>query len=247
MKSLSEYIKESIFDIDGKPQNQLEKTIKEEIKQFLKDNYKGASKCKISRKPNEDGKYVVDCKGALTMINTEASSLTNGTFVFGKVDDTFFCAYHDSLTSLEGAPQKVGGFSCAYCHSLTSLEGAPKEVGRRFSCSHCKSLTSLEGAPQKVGGDFNCSYCKSLTSLEGAPEKVGGDFKCCECKSLTSLKGAPKEVRGEFDCYWCDSLTSLKGAPKWVGGDFNCGGNEQKFDEKEVREYIPHIGGKVYV
>jgi hypothetical protein len=225
MKSLSEYIKESIFDIDEEPQNQLEKDIKEEIKQFLKDNYRGASKCKISIKPNEDGKYVVDCKGALSVKNTKATSLTNGNFVFGEVDDTFYCAYR-ALTSLEGAPQKVGGdFNCSYCNSLTSLEGAPKEVRGKFSCSSCKRLATLKGAPESVGENFECHFCKKLTSLEGAP----------------------KEVRGEFDCSWCDSLTSLKGAPKWVGGDFNCGGGEQKFDEKEVRKHIPHMGGKAYV
>ena len=34
--------------------------VKNEIKQFLKDNYKYASKFKVSRKPNNDGYYEVD-------------------------------------------------------------------------------------------------------------------------------------------------------------------------------------------
>jgi hypothetical protein len=38
---------------------------------------------------------------------------------------------------------------------LTSLEGAPQEVGGGFYC-HNNKLTSLEGAPEKVGGGFYC-------------------------------------------------------------------------------------------
>ena len=47
-------------------------------------------------------------------------------------------------------------FNCSNCNSLTSLKGAPNEVGGNFSCSNCTSLTSLEGAPKKVCGDFSC-------------------------------------------------------------------------------------------
>ena len=116
---------------------------------------------------------------------------------FGVVTGNFGC-HNNSLTSLEGAPQEVGG--CFYCYdnSLTSLEGAPKEVKGYFYCSHNK-LTSLEGAPQEVGVGFNCSDNK-LTSLEGAPKEVGGGFDCSDNK-LTSLEGAPQVVEGIF---WCD-------------------------------------------
>ena len=85
-------------------------------------------------------------------------------------------------------------FSCHDCTSLTSLKGAPQKVGRDFSCFNCTSLTSLEGAPQKVSGDFYCDDCDSLTSLEGAPKEVSGHFYCDDCASLTSLEGAPKEL-----------------------------------------------------
>ena len=89
------------------------------------------------------------------------------------IKNDFGCSYCTSLTSLKGAPQKVGGdFSCSRCTSLTSLEGAPKEVGRDFVCSNCTSLTSLNGAPKEVGGNFACNYCASLTSLEGAPKEL---------------------------------------------------------------------------
>ncbi|MBR5296455.1 MAG: hypothetical protein IKU29_01135, partial [Parabacteroides sp.] len=87
-----------------------------------------------------------------------------------------------------------GHFSCYNCQSLTSLQGAPKKVGNWFSCSGCNSLTSLQGAPEEVGNWFSCSGCNSLTSLQGAPEEVGGCFYCSQCSSLTSLQGASKEV-----------------------------------------------------
>ena len=41
-------------------------------------------------------------------------------------------------------------------NQLTSLEGAPRRVGVNFYCQG-NQLTSLEGAPEMVGGDFFCS------------------------------------------------------------------------------------------
>jgi len=63
-----------------------------------------------------------------------------------------------------------------YCagNKLTTLEGAPQTVGGDFWCNDNK-LTTLAGAPQTVEGNFDCSY-NGLTSLEGAPQTVGGDF-----------------------------------------------------------------------
>ena len=117
----------------------------------------------------------------------------------------------------------TGNFLC-YDNQLTTLEGAPRRVGMGFYCNN-NQLTSLEGAPQEIGffttnsrgGTFNCSNNK-LTSLKGAPQKVGGGFYC-DNNQLTSLTGAPKEVGGHFYCS-VNQLTSLTGAPKEVGGHF---------------------------
>ena len=180
MISLYSYINEGIFDVDDNIEN-IDKSIKDQIKQFLKDNFKGASSCKISHKPNTDGKYEVSSSKNIKAKNEKITSLTNNMFIWTNVD---------------------GNFYCGWCESLASLEGAPKEVGGDFYCSDCNSLTSLKGAPKEVGGDFKCWMCDSLTSLEGAPEKVG-NFYCSHCYSLTSLKGAPKEVDGVFRCWGC--------------------------------------------
>jgi len=148
------------------------------------------------------GKWTLNKKTGLVDIegdfNCSDKKLTGFKGVrFGVVTGSFYC-YDNNLTSLEGAPQKVGWyFDCSH-NSLTSLEGAPQNVGRDFRCYNNK-LTSLEGAPQKVGWSFYCPYNR-LTSLEGAPQDVGGSFYCYN-NSLTSLVGAPQEVGGSFDFY----------------------------------------------
>ena len=182
MKSFKTLLKESLLDDLDTLSKNADEGIKQEIKQFLKDNYSGASKCKISKHPDTDGKYIVDCKDSLIVIETSLKSLTNDRFKFGKVD---------------------GGFDCDRCASLTSLIGAPERVGGNFSCQWCKNLTSLVGAPKEVGENFDCARCDSLTSLIGAPEYVEYYFICCCCANLTSLDGAPKEVGGNFYCYSC--------------------------------------------
>jgi hypothetical protein len=136
------------------------------------------------------------------------------------VGGDFFCTYNQ-LTTLEGAPQTVGGDFYCNDNQLTTLEGAPQSVSDYFNCYN-NQLTSLEGAPQSVGGYFNCSY-NQLTTLEGAPQSVGGHFNCRN-NQLTTLEGAPQSVGGDFNCS-SNQLTTLEGAPQSVGGNFFCYGN----------------------
>ena len=88
------------------------------------------------------------------------------------------------------------GFYCEN-NSLTSLVGAPQKVGDNFFCSS-NHLTTLEGAPETVYGNFYCDRNR-LSSLEGSPEIVGGDFSCCD-NYITSLDGAPQSVGRFFYC-----------------------------------------------
>jgi len=60
-------------------------------------------------------------------------------------------------------------FSCSHT-KITSLEFAPQYVGGYFSCFGTK-ITTLEFAPQYVGGSFGCSDTK-ITSLKG----IGKDY-----------------------------------------------------------------------
>ena len=119
----------------------------------------------------------------------------------------FYCG-GNSLTSLKGAPQKVGGWFDCSSNKLTSLAGAPQKV-IRFYCRNNK-LTSLEGGPKKVVRDFDCRE-NELTSLKGGPQEVGRNFDCRE-NELTSLKGGPQEVGRDF---WCDAFRSYKWEKGW--------------------------------
>ena len=224
MINLKNYIIESIFDIEDNIDN-VDESIREEIKHFLKDNFKTNSTYQISKKPNKDGKFEVSSNGYIEVKNEDITSLTNRLFIWTNIK---------------------GNFICSDCASLISLKGAPKEVGGIFDCGYCDSLTSLKGSPEKVGGDFDCDYCKSLISLEGAPKEVGRDFDCFNCDSLTSLEGAPKEVGGDFSCFKCKSLTSLKGAPKVVGGDFYCRSCKGGFIEEDVKK-VSNVKGIIFL
>ena len=56
MINLKNYIIESIFDIEDNIDN-MDESIREEIKHFLKDNFKTNSTYQISKKPNKEGKF----------------------------------------------------------------------------------------------------------------------------------------------------------------------------------------------
>ena len=92
---------------------------------------------------------------------------------FGSVSKNFYC-YSNSLQTLEGAPETVGGDFYCYRNSLQTLEGAPETVGGDFDC-YSNSLQTLEGSPETVEGDFFCSK-NYLRTLEGAPETIAGEF-----------------------------------------------------------------------
>jgi hypothetical protein len=130
-------------------------------------------------------------------------------------------SYKD-LTALPDLSNVVvaGSFYC-FKNQLTSLKGAPKKVGGDFFCCS-NQLTSLEGAPQKVDGDFTC-FSNLLDSLEGAPQKVGGDFICSN-NQLISLENGPQKVGGDFICF-ANLLNTLKGSPVKIGGNLECHNN----------------------
>jgi len=143
----------------------------------------------------------------------------------------------NKLTTLEGAPQKVGRHFNCNDNRLTSLEGAPQEVGGGFYCED-NQLTSLKGSPQEVGGCMDAGN-NQLITLEGAPQKVGGYFSCND-NQLTSLEGAPQEVGGGFYC-GSNQLTTLEGAPQKVGKDFYCGDNRLTSLEGTPKEVGGHF------
>lgn len=242
MKTLKAYINEGILDdIETTLSVSDDDAAKILIDDFITKNYSRLSKpYKINKKPNKDGKWVVNCRGRVKLFNG-AKSLVNDVFVWGTVND-FDCSNNTYITSLYGAPEKVTIFSCCDCINLKSFEyfpkkadlimihntgvenlkGLPETYNNIIDIRASVNLKSLEGAPKHVA-QFYCYDCPNLETLKGGPEIVDDIFDCNNCPNLKSLEGAPKEVK-HFYTNRNHSLTSFKGAPKVIHGAFSGAG-----------------------
>ena len=121
------------------------------------------------------------------------------------VRGSFDCSLQD-LADFKGVRfgEVTVSFDCSHT-SLTSLEGAPQIVGGAFYCNH-NQLTSLEGAPQRVWASFNCEH-NGLVSLEGAPLSVGRYFYCSgNPVSESVLKALYKKMQSGMS--WPDAVAS---------------------------------------
>ena len=139
-------------------------SLTDEQKKFLDQHTKGT----WSLNPST-GK--VDIEGSFECVGQDLRDFKG--ISFGSVSRNFDCS-ENSLQTLEGAPETVGGNFHCYNTSLQTLEGSPETVGGNFYCFN-NSLQSLEGAPRTVGGNFYCDD-NPLQTLEGAPETVGRKF-----------------------------------------------------------------------
>jgi hypothetical protein len=115
---------------------------------------------------HEDG--TVDIHGDCILLTEKYPQLP---IKFGKIDGNFICQLM-RLSTLAGAPEKVGQIFDCRGNRIKSLEGGPKIVGGDYMCN-LNELTTLKGAPISVGGDFACNG-NTLVSLDGIPEKIGG-------------------------------------------------------------------------
>lgn len=79
---------ESLLDDEDTILNDIDQSIRDSIENFLKDNYRGSDGCTITDKTTKDGKYIVDCYGNLSL-RYDRRNLTNGLFVFGRVEGGF--------------------------------------------------------------------------------------------------------------------------------------------------------------
>ena len=136
------YLHESVWDIEDNIEDDNEASILDEVKHFLTTHYvMSVSKtfdmrdCKITLDKTIN-KYIVNCKYDVEVAgdhgHKDVTQLTNGMFEWGKVN---------------------GCFDCRDCVNLTSLEGAPKKVGMQFYCTSCPNLHSLDGIG-KVKGEI---------------------------------------------------------------------------------------------
>ena len=130
------------------------------IEQFIKDNYSlryersfKTGKITIRKRPNKDGKYIVDCTVANDVsLGAHATAFTNDIFVWGKVRN-FNVTNNVNITSLEGCPEEVENFSVMRNNNLKTLDGMPK-VTRYFNFGFNSILSSKEEL-QKLSGAPN--------------------------------------------------------------------------------------------
>lgn len=151
--------------------------IKEEIQNFLINNYYGISSyCEISDDVNKDGLYEVKIRSKFrdseVTLLPSAKSFTNGTFVITEAD----CNLEINNN-----------------YYLTTLEGCPKIIKKTLGIAVCPNLVSLKGCPEKVGS-FICRQNNKLKSLEGCPKIITGTFLCVECDNIKSVAGFPKQA-----------------------------------------------------
>ena len=97
-------IQESLLDDDVyfDPEND-----KRLIEEWIKSNYDIDGRLSISN--DVTGNYIVSCVGRVVVKTESITSLTNGLFQRVKINGDFYCGRCSNLTSLEGAPEKVGG------------------------------------------------------------------------------------------------------------------------------------------
>lgn len=176
MKSLVEYINEEsiLSDIEDTikigattAKNVLYDNACKAIEKFILDNYRlnyerslKGGKVTIRKRPNKDGKWVVDCKTTNDVqLMPSAKTLTNNMFVWGKVRNFYICD-NDNITSLKGCPEEVENFSIMRVHNLKSFEGMPK-VTRYFNFgfngikTKVAELKKISGSPDVTIWDKN--------------------------------------------------------------------------------------------
>ena len=190
MKTLYESI---LDDIDVQMTNGDIWAEHEDIIQFIENNYSlkgwyGNSEelhnvLSISKKPDNNGKYLVNINGnkiELILSNKNAIKLTNGRFKWNKIPGPFWAGDCKKLTSLEGIG-KASSYEFMNCISLESVEGLPEKTTGGVSFYGCSGLKTLKGAPKIVGAGFNINGCKNLNSLEYFPGIVKGTIYAKDC------------------------------------------------------------------
>ena len=135
MKSLKNILEASLLDeIDDTLSVSSNDLRREAVKKFIKEYYDVAAPgAKISTTPNKDDKFEVSAKGLVRIKynkKNDLTTLTNGDFVWTKVDS---------------------GFDISYMSNLETLEGMPREIGGSLWMTHCPNVRSLDGFPEKVG------------------------------------------------------------------------------------------------
>jgi len=128
---------------------------------------------------NSDG--TVDVNGSVVLSRRRLKEMP---LKFGTVSGDFICS-GNVISTLFGAPYKVGkDFDCGV-NQLIDLKYAPVEVGENFICSF-NNLQELNGSPSVINGNF-LAVSNMLTTLNGCPHKIHGDLHIGNNRHLHTL------------------------------------------------------------
>lgn len=154
-----------------------------------------------------------------------------------------FCVSEcDKLTSLKGSPMECYHYFCVNCNSLTSFDGASEKIKGSFNGSHCNNVKHLDIPYMKIGRSFSCEFCNNLVSFRGAPKVIKDAFIAGGCRKVTNLVGLPKIIGKEL--YLSKTgIVSLEGCPKQVGYLFDIHFAGRQFEKEEISAVcvVPNI------
>lgn len=244
MINLTEYLNESILDVDKNIDLMDEKIVAQiykDIKKFIKENYSCKSLV-IADNFSDNGKVKVFCtKGNITFHGNYGAtkSLTNGLFYWGNAPHDFEIV--SDIDSFDGMPKKIFASLIISCkntpdlnslsdhvehiesslkilnaENITNLSGLEDITCRHFYIENCNNLTSLKGMPEDIDQDITIKYCSKLENLEGLPKKIRKGLYVISNEGLKSLKG-PKVIQGILDVRDCNSLEIIDECPDRVG------------------------------
>jgi hypothetical protein len=140
---------------------------------------------------------------------------------FSKVTGDFGCS-SQGLTSLVGAPARVGGYFFCSNNNLKSLVGAPVYVEKGVRC-YTNPLESLEGFPKELFGSFTCTWSSNLPLLRTLTAKKGVQITDKEYYNdlhptsdiINQFKGHTNLRHAILDCTKALREAGYEGNAKW--------------------------------
>ena len=226
MKTLYEYINESILKgQDTTLQVGSYDAACIAIDDFISKNYNISKKYKIKKRPNKEGKYIVDFgKNSTVALLPNATSFTNDVFVMGYCE-TFIIQKNANITNLVGTPETVTKLAIENCPNFNSFEGMPEFVYIpkgyhptliivNMGLTDLMSLDKHLNVHEKMGLDIRT--CNRLTSLKGCPKTLN-DLSITWCDALKDLSDGPTTLNRKLEITCCKGFSSLNGCPENIG------------------------------
>ena len=195
------------------------------IDDFISKNYNVSKKYKIKKRPNKEGKYVVDFgKNSCVTLLPNATTFTNDVFVIGFCE-TFVIRNNANITNLVGTPETVTKLAIEDCSNFNSFEGMPEFVYTpkgyhpaliviNMGLTDLMSLDKHLNVHEKM--ELDIRTCSRLTSLKGCPKTLNA-LSITWCDALKDLSDGPTTINQQLEITRCKGFSSLKGCPENIG------------------------------